>query len=119
MCVTDRHDMTSAVKVTFNPNTTNQLIFCRYSSIDEVQACAKHVNLPTAKEIEDCETREQPRDNHYETVPSEPLDTEEGDIDDVPPPYPGCSMAGFRPEFLKKDTDFSQAYSNNLYGYKG
>ena len=24
MCVTDRHDMTSAVKVALNPNTTNQ-----------------------------------------------------------------------------------------------
>ena len=25
MCVTDRHDMTLAVKVALNPNTTNQL----------------------------------------------------------------------------------------------
>ena len=24
MCLTDRHDMTLAVKVAFNPNTTNQ-----------------------------------------------------------------------------------------------
>ena len=27
MCVTDHHDMTLAVKVALNPNTTNQLIF--------------------------------------------------------------------------------------------
>ena len=26
MCVTDRHDITLAVKVALNPNTTNQLI---------------------------------------------------------------------------------------------
>ena len=26
MCVTDRHDMTLAVKVALNPNTTNQMI---------------------------------------------------------------------------------------------
>ena len=26
MCVTDRHDMTIAVKVALNPNTTNELI---------------------------------------------------------------------------------------------
>ena len=28
MCVTDRHDMTLAVKVALNPNTTYQIIFC-------------------------------------------------------------------------------------------
>ena len=29
MCVTDRHDMTIAVKVVLNPDTTNQPIFSR------------------------------------------------------------------------------------------
>ncbi|WAR14199.1 hypothetical protein MAR_004304 [Mya arenaria] len=37
----------------------------------------------------------------------------------VPPPVPCRHFGGtpFSPEFLKKDTDVSQAYSNNLYGY--
>ena len=32
MCVTDRHDMTLAVKVALNPNTTNQPEFKRLES---------------------------------------------------------------------------------------
>ena len=28
MCVTDHHDMTLAVKVALNPNTTNQNVYC-------------------------------------------------------------------------------------------
>ena len=35
MCVSDRHDMTLAVKVALNPNTTNQpnLIYLRIASL--------------------------------------------------------------------------------------
>ena len=35
----------------------------------------------------------------------------------LPPHCTGVVFKQFTPEFLSKDTDVSQAYSNNLYGY--
>ena len=34
MCVTDRHDITLAVKVAFNPNTTNQPTNASYTRFE-------------------------------------------------------------------------------------
>ena len=34
MCVTDRHDMTIAVRVALNPNTTNQPIFVKLGIVE-------------------------------------------------------------------------------------
>lgn len=90
----------------------------RYVDIDELEAhCAK---LPHCKGDYEPMRVSCPKENVYDTVQGEQgeSDQEVGGADEgaLPPPCSGVKVKQFAPEFLKKDTDVSKAYSNNLYG---
>lgn len=99
----------------------------KYADIDDLaegggvysdMGVAKAVDLPTCKEIDmEAESRQETAAaNHlYELIE----DTKEEEPAGVPPPVPlrHGSLTAFAPEFLQKDTNVLQSYSNNLYGY--
>ena len=57
MCVTDRHDMTLAVKVVLNANTTNQPTkFCKVHAVLKHKAILKQTNKQTVRFRDECQT---------------------------------------------------------------
>lgn len=125
--VAPAHNTQTMVKVT---NIAHAVDDCsadeedhRYTDIDEI-ACGggKYVDFPACKDLNTPVEVACLKDNIYDTVTTH---AEAGPGHNVggacgietPPPCPGRNLGRFAPEFLKKDTDVSEAYSNNLYGY--
>ena len=97
-------------------------LLCRYIDIDEVIPGGKCVDLPTCKQLNAPVEVACVKENIYDTVTSHVEAGPNHEMggacgEDAPPPCPGGNVKQFAPEFLKKDTDVLQAYSNNLYGY--
>ncbi|XP_060566552.1 uncharacterized protein LOC132725433 [Ruditapes philippinarum] len=94
----------------------------KYVDIDEVAVGGKCVELPPCKDINRPVVVACVKENIYDTVTTHEEAGHDHDMggacsEDAPPLCPGGHVKQFAPEFLKKDTDVSQAYSNNLYGY--
>lgn len=99
--------------------------FFRYTDIDDIAVGGRYVDMPACKELNGPVNVSCVKENIYDSVKTHVEarpGKDEGEVEgacgeDAPPPCPGRNLEKFAPEFLKKGTNVSQAYSNNLYGY--